>query len=191
MNAILPTLMTVDEFLRWSQAQDRGRYELERGRIVAMQAENVRHVRTKLRVVNALAAAIQRANVPYFAMTDGMAVRLPGQRAYEPDASIAPLPEPPDDAMELSNPVAVFEVLSPTPKSVRRDLTEKVVGYGLVPSIAHYVVIDPEERAVLHYTRRGDLLVPPAAPVEDVLRLESIGIEVPLEDMLSPKPTTR
>ena len=189
MNAILPSLMTVDEFLRWSQAQDRGRYELERGRIVAMQAENVRHVRTKLRVVNALAAAIQRANVPYFAMTDGMAVRLPGQRAYEPDASIAPLPEPPDDAMELSNPVAVFEVLSPTPKSVRRDLTEKVVGYGLVPSIAHYVVIDPEERAVLHYTRRGDLLVPPAAPVEDVLRLESIGIEVPLEDMLSPKPT--
>ena len=41
MNAILPTLMTVDEFLRWSQARDGGRYELERGRIVVMQAENV------------------------------------------------------------------------------------------------------------------------------------------------------
>ncbi len=189
MNAILPTLMTVDEFLRWSRAQDRGRYELERGRLVVMQAENARHVRTKLRVVNALAAAIKRANVPYFAMTDGMAIRLPGQRAYEPDASIAPLPEPPDDAMELSNPVAVFEVLSPTPKSVRRDLTEKVVGYALVPSIEHYVVIDPEERAVLHYTRRGDYLVPPAATVEDLLKLESIGIDVPLEDMLGPKPS--
>ncbi len=190
MNAILPTFMNVDEFLRWSQAQDGGRYELERGRIVVMQAENAGHVRTKLRVVNAIAAAIQRANAPYFAMTDGVAVRLPGKRAYEPDASIAPLPEPPDDALELPNPVAVFEVLSPTPKSVRRDLTEKVVGYALVPSIEHYIVIDPEERAVLHYTRRGDLLVPPAAPIEDVLRLGSIGIEIAVDEIFGPKPTT-
>ena len=96
----------------------------------------------------------------------------------------------PDDALEVPNPVAVFEVLSPTPKSVRRDLTDKVVGYALVPSIEHYIVIDPEDRVVLHYKRRGDLLVPPASPVEDMLRLDTVGIEVPIDDMLGPKPTT-
>ncbi len=190
MNAILPSLMTVDEFLRWSQAQDRGRYELERGRIVAMQAENTRHAKTKVLIYNAVARAIEAASVAFYALPDGPMVPIAGKRSYEPDAMIAPLPEVDGDALVVPNPVAVFEVLSPTPKSVRRDLTEKVVGYALVPSIEHYIVIDPEECAVLHYTRRGDFLVPPAAPVDDVLKLDSIGIEVPIDDMLGPKPTT-
>ena len=190
MNAILPSFLNVDEFLLWAQAQDRGGYELERGRVIVMNAENTRHAKTKVRIYNAVVRAIETASVPFYALPDGPMVRIAGQRSYEPDAMIAPLPEAAEDALEILNPVAVFEVLSPTPRSVRRDLTEKVVGYALVPSIEHYIVIDPEERAVLHYTRRGDLLVPPAAPVEDVLRLASIGIEVPIDEMLGPKPTT-
>lgn len=188
MNAILPTLLTVDDFLRWLQAQEHGHYELERGRIVVMNAENAGHAKVKVRIYIALGRAIERAGVPFYALPDGPRVRIPNSRSYEPDVMIAPLPEVTDDTLEIPNVVAVFEVLSPTPKSVRRDLTEKVVGYALVPSIAHYVVIDPDERAVLHYTRRGEYLVPPAAPVEDVLKLDSIGIEVPIEDMLGPKP---
>ena len=190
MNAILPTFQTVDAFLRWSAAQDHGRYELERGQIVVMQAENTRHAKTKVRIYNALVASIERSGVAYYALPDGPKVPISGRRAYEPDAMIAPLPEVPDDALEVPNPVAVFEVLSPTPKSVRRDLTDKVVGYALVPSIAHYVVVDPEDRVVLHYRRRGDLLVPPAEPTADILRLDSIGIEVMIEDMLGAKPKT-
>ena len=186
MNAILPSLMTVDEFLRWSQAQEHGHYELERGRIVAMNAENAGHAKVKVRIYNALGRAIEKTAVPFYALPDGPRVRIPGSRSYEPDVLIAQLPEVAEDALEIPNVVAVFEVLSPTPKSVRRDLTEKVVGYALVPSIEHYIVIDPEERAVLHYRRRGDLLVPPNAATEDVLRLESIGIEVPIDDMLGP-----
>ena len=190
MNAILPTFQTVDEFLRWSAVQENGRYELERGRIVVMQAENAGHVRTKIRIANILAAAIQSAGVAYYSMSDGMTVRVPGGRAYEPDALIAPLPEVADDALEVPNPVAVFEVLSPTPTSVRRDLTDKVVGYALVASIEHYIVIDPADRVVLHFRRRGDLLVPPAEPTVDILRLDAVGIEVAIEAMLGAKPTT-
>lgn len=190
MNSILPTFLNVDEFLLWAQAQDRGRYELERGRIIVMNAESAGHAKLKVRIYNTLVRALETAGVAFYALPDGPRVRIPGSRSYEPDALIAALPEVSDDALEVPNVVTVFEVLSPTPKSIRRDLTEKVVGYALVPSIEHYIVIDPEERAVLHYTRRGDLLVPPAAPVEDVLRLESIGIEVPIDEMLGPKPTT-
>ncbi len=43
MNVMLPNRMNVDEFLRWLEAQDEGLYELERGRIVIMQAENAGH----------------------------------------------------------------------------------------------------------------------------------------------------
>ena len=190
MNAILPTFQTVDEFLRWSAVQEHGRYELERGRIVVMQAENTRHAKTKVRIYNALVASIAKSRVAYYALPDGPKVTVSDRRAYEPDALIAPLPEVADDALEVPNPVVVFEVLSPTPASVRRDLTDKVVGYALVPSIEHYIVIDPADRVVLHFRRRGDLLVPPAEPTVDILRLDAVGIEVAIEDMLGAKPTT-
>ena len=41
MNQILPTPMTVDEFLRWSARQERGHYELEGGRVMAAAARVV------------------------------------------------------------------------------------------------------------------------------------------------------
>jgi Uma2 family endonuclease len=59
-------------------------------------------------------------------------VRVAKDRAYEPDALVAPLPSQPDDALEVANPVIVVEVLSPSPASARRDLTTKVAGYALV-----------------------------------------------------------
>ena len=187
MNAILPTRLSIDEFLRWSLDQERGRYELEAGRIIAMGAESVQHARTRIRLCNALTAAIARASVPCYALPDGMTVPIAEGRAYEPDALIAPLPEVADDAMVVPNPVAVFEVLSPTPTSQRRDLTVKVEGYSRVASILHYIIIDPAERQVLHYKREGAALLPPAAACEADLRLDPPGIEIALDDMLPPR----
>ena len=186
MNALLPTRLTVDEFLRWSLAQERGRYELESGKIIVMQAENARHTKTKQRVYSALAAAIKRAGLPFYAMPDGPTVRIGIDRAYEPDALMAPLPEVEDDALEIPNPIAVFEVLSPAPASMQRDLSIKVEGYGHVATIEHYVIIDPVERHVLHYRRRGNSLAPPAAATEGTLRLDPPGLEIPVDAMLVP-----
>jgi Uma2 family endonuclease len=132
MNQVLPTPMTVDEFLRWSVRQERGRYELERGRVVATPSETIGHVKLKPRVYAALDAAISRAGLPLYALSDGATVRVAKDRAYEPDALVAPLPSQPDDALEVANPVIVVEVLSPSPASARRDLTTKVAGYALV-----------------------------------------------------------
>ena len=187
MNAIIPNLMQADEFLRWSQAQDRGRYELEGGRIVAIEAENVGHITTKRRASDALSAAIAAAGAPCYALPDGAAVRITENRVYEPDALVAPLPMPPDDALEIPNPIIVVEVLSPSPPSQRRDLTTKVEGYGRVATIAYYLVIDPVDRQVLLYRREGGVLVPPAAPCEGVIHLDPPGIEVPVEALLAPE----
>ena len=184
MNAILPVRLTIEEFLRWSEQQDRGRYELLEGRVIDMKAETALHARTRIRLCNALDAAIERTALPAYAMTDGMTVPIAEGRAYEPDALIAPLPQVLDDALEIPNPTAVFEILSPTPTSHQRDFTEKVEGYSRVASIAHYVIINPEQRIVLHYRRQGPVLMPPAAPVDDRLVLDPPGVEVAVEDML-------
>lgn len=52
--------MTVDEFLAWSEGRE-GRFELEDGEVVSKSPQQVGHALTKMRVVNALAAAIARA----------------------------------------------------------------------------------------------------------------------------------
>ena len=188
MNVTLPQPMTVEQFLRWSQRQETGRYELEGGRVVAMPAETFGHVEIKDLANIALKAAVARSGAPYFVLPDGMSVRIAADRCYEPDVIIAPLPRPARDALEVENPIIVVEVLSPTPASMRRDLTTKLEGYARVPSIEHYIVIDPAERVVLHYRRQGAVLLPPEKPVEGALRLDPPGIEVALADLLGPEP---
>ncbi len=189
MNAVLPTFLTVDEFLLWCLQQEGGRYELDAGRIVTLQAENFGHVRTKRCAADALSAAIKAAGVPFYAVPDGPKVRIAERRSYEPDALVGPLPMPPDDVLEISNPVIVLEVLSPTTTSQRRDLTVKVEGYGRVASIEHYIIVDAVERQVLHYRRHGDVLSPPSAPSEGVLCLDPPGIVVAVEALLAPPRT--
>src|SRR5262245_25372517 len=187
MNQILPTPMTVDEFLRWSARQERGRYELEGGRVVAMPSETFGHVRIKQCAYAAVAAAIARANAPCYALPDGVSVRIADNRCYEPDALVAALPKPPDDALEIENAIIVVEVLSTW--SIRRDLSLKVEGYARVASIEHYLVVDPGERAVLHFRRKGEALLPPEQPAEGTLRLDPPGLEIPVADLLGSEPT--
>lgn len=188
MNVILPTRLTIKEFLRWSLEQQRGRYELVDGRIVAMGAETATHAKTRIRLCNALMATVERSGQPVYALPDGMTVPIAEGRAYEPDALIAPLPEIAGDAMEVANPIVVFEILSPTPTSQRRDFTEKVEGYSRVATILHYVIIDPEERLALHYRREGNVLMPPVAPSEGRVRLDPPGLELALADVFPPEP---
>ena len=186
MNVLLPSRMTVDEFLAWSARQDSGRYELEQARVIMQQSQNIAHLRTKQRVVRAHEDAIAHTRLDLYALPDGATVRISADTCYEPDALVAPLPIPDGTSLEVPNPVIVVEVLSPG--SVRRDLVTKAAGYALVRSILHYLVVDPADRVVLHYARKGDMLAPPAAPSEGTLRLDPPGLEIPVEDMLTPAP---
>lgn len=184
MNAILPVRLTVDEFLRWSADQESGRFELEGGAIVTMPSETVEHTGTKQQLFVALREAVARSGLPFYAMVDGPSVRISEDRVYQPDGLIAPRPRPPKGSLEISNPIAVFEVLSPTPKSVRRDLTTKLAGYSGVATIEHYVVIDPDERLVIHFRRRGDRLDLAGELQQGPFRLDPPGIETTVESML-------
>ena len=135
MSIALPTRMTVDEFLAWAIRQEKGRYELFDGRVVMQQSQNWDHAQISLRIYNVLATAIERANLPFYAAPMGMTVRIARHHAFEPDALVAPLPQPRGSDPEIPNPVIVVEVLSPS--TARRDLTDKLAGYFEVPSIEH------------------------------------------------------
>jgi Uma2 family endonuclease len=153
MNIATLPRMTVDEFLSWSVRQPEGRFELEDGRVVLQKAQNVAHLRAKARIFQVLDKAVAAAGLPFYVLPDGATVRLGPRTAYEPDALVAPLPMPPDTALEVDNPVIVVEVLSPS--SVTRDLADKVASYGRHATIAHYLVLDPVEKAILWHARAG------------------------------------
>jgi Uma2 family endonuclease len=149
--------MTVDEFLAWADGRE-GRWELLDGAPVAMSPERVAHVETKLVAANAIAAAIKKAGIPCRLLLDGVAVRVDSRSTYQPDMVIYCGQRLPPNAMEAPNPIVVVEVLSPSARNI--DLGLKVRRYVELPSIQHYLILDPDDRYAIHYARgEGDALL--------------------------------
>lgn len=186
MNIALLHRMTADEFLRWYERQDSGRYELENGRVVMQQSQNFGHLKAKNQILRALEDAIVDAKAPVFAMPDGATVRVDDGRVYEPDALVALLPEPPPETIEIPNVIVVVEVVSPS--SEKRDCVEKARGYATVSTIAHYLIIDPAARTLHHHTRAT--LTSGADPrlvTGSILRLDPPGLAVDLSGLFAHK----
>jgi Uma2 family endonuclease len=146
-----PRRMSVAEFLVWASSQVRGRYELVRGQVVAMAPERALRNRLKAAVVRALEDAINRAGLPCLAYTDGMTVVIDDEHAREPDAAVQCGVAFDPAAMVLEKPLIVVEIVSPS--SERDDTGEKVEEYFSVPSIQHYLIVNPGEKVVVHHAR--------------------------------------
>lgn len=172
--------MSVDEFLAW--AEDRpGRYEFDRGRVVAMAPERAGHARMKFAVQAALAAAIRRGSLPCEMFPDGMTVRIDRDTAYEPDALVRCGALLDADAIEVSDPIVVVEVASPSTKAI--DNGVKLSGYFLVPSVRHHLLVDPGRRLVVHHRRGGDARIETRIVTDGTLTLDPPGIRLALAEL--------
>ncbi len=174
----LPT--TVDEFLRWAQGRE-GRYELHDGHVVAMTPQRAIHARTKHRVARALEDAVEARELPCEVYPDGMTVRIDQSTAFEPDALLR-CGEPLDpDAITVEDPLLVVEVVSPS--SEGSDTGHKLAGYFRMPSIRHYLIVDPAARVVIHHERAEGAEIRTRILTEGTLRLDPPGIEVEIEEL--------
>jgi len=54
----------------------------------------------------------------------------------------------------VSNPVILVEVASPSTRDF--DDTVKLTGYFSLPSVHHYLIVDPEGPPVIHHRRQAD-----------------------------------
>jgi len=169
--------MTVQEFLTWAAAQPRGRYELVRGEIVAMAPERVRHNLVKAAVFRALSDAVARAALPCTVFTDGMTVVIDNDAAVQSNVATDL------DSMILEAPLIVVEVTSPS--SERDDTGDKLVEYFSVPSIRHYLIVNPEKSVVIHHARNdaGDISTRIVSDGE--ISLHPPGMAVSAKDFLA------
>jgi Uma2 family endonuclease len=179
-------LMTVEEFLPWAEGKE-GRWELHDGvpvmissaEPVMMSPERAGHIRTKFRAAKALDGAVAKADLPCEVFTDGLAVRVDARTTYEPDASVRRRPRAPADAVEIADPVIVVEVLSPTTAAI--DHGRKLSGYLSIPSVEHYLILDPERRVAIHHKRGSGDAIETRVISQGAVRLDPPGFEVAVE----------
>nr|CAA6812618.1 MAG: Unknown protein [uncultured Thiotrichaceae bacterium] len=100
--------------------------------------------------------------------------------SYYPDIVAACEDDPDDDPYYRTNPLLIVEVLS---RSTRRtDLKEKFDSYSQIDSLLEYVVVEQDTPWVRVYRRRNHWQLETFG-AEQVLLLESIGLELPVVDI--------
>jgi Uma2 family endonuclease len=180
MTALPQHRMTVDEYLAWAEGQE-GRFELYAGTVYAMAPERARHAEIKLAIHMALAAAIRNRGLPCHVLPDGMTVRVDDSTAHEPDGLVYCGLKLPASALEVPNPIIVVEVLSPTTRKV--DASLKLAGYFRVPSVAHYLIADPDQPLIIHHARGNNDKILTSIVREGALTLDPPGLDLALGDI--------
>jgi Uma2 family endonuclease len=172
--------MSVDEYLAWAQGQA-GRFELFDGVVYAMTPERAAHAEIKLAIHMALVAAIRARGLPCHVLPDGMTVRVDQSAAYEPDAVVYCGSKLPPSALEVTSPIIVVEVLSPSSQHI--DASLKLAGYFRLPSVAHYLIVDPDKPLLIHHSRRSDDSILTRIVRDGVVTLAPPGLELSLSDI--------
>ena len=172
--------MNVNEYLAWALTQP-GRHELVDGEVVVMSPESAGHAAVKFAVQRALLTGIQARRLPCHVLPDGMTVRIDETTAYEPDALVYGGARLPPAAIEVPNPVIVVEVLSPSTRRI--DASAKLAGYFRLPSIAHYLIVDPDKPLVLHHARGSGETILTRVVTQGAIELDPPGLSVAIADI--------
>lgn len=134
-------------------------------------------------VQTALQTGIRRAGVPCHMLSDGMTVRVDRDTAHEPDALVYCGQELPGASVEVPSPVILVEVLSPSTRHV--DASAKLAGYFRIPSVRHYLIVDPDQQLVIHHARGEGEALATRLIRDGSLRLDPPGIELKVGDLFS------
>lgn len=74
----------------------------------------------------------------------------------------------------------------PVACSAAIDHGPKLMGYFSLPSLAHYLILDPERRVAIHHKRGQGDIIETRILSEGVVRLDPPGIEAPVAEMFAP-----
>jgi Uma2 family endonuclease len=173
------TKVTAEEYLAMDRAAE-FRSEYLDGEIIAMSGGSMRHSELGTNLIGEVRAALRKTQCRTF--TSDFRVRVSSRVYTYPDVTVVcGKPLLADERQDiLLNPTVIFEVLSPSTEHYDRGV--KFQQYREVESLQDYILVAQDEIRIEQYTR-GDAntwTLRDYQRTEDVLRVASIGISVPL-----------
>jgi len=168
--------MGMDEFLAWEERQER-RYEFDGFAPVAMAGGTSEHALIQIDLTTALRT--RRRGVPCRAYGSELKIMAAGSIRY-PDAFVVCSPVP-RGTMVITEPVVVFEIVSPSSSSVDRIV--KVREYGNPPSIQRYVILEQTSQAATVFTHLNGHWAGEVFDGDIALEMPEIGISLPLTEL--------
>ncbi len=85
------------------------------------------------------------------------------------------------DQIDVPNPIIVVEVLSPT--SEKYDTGAKLAGYFQVPTVRHYLIVDPLGRLIIHHARQDDATILTRIHTDGAINLTPPGLTLAIADV--------
>ena len=180
MTALTKMRMTADEFTAWALEQPKGnRYELFDGEVFPMSPERVGHTRVKSLIWLRLREALRGRGLECEALGDGISVRVDSRTVYEPDVSVRCGDRLDGETIEISDPVILVEVASPSSQAV--DAGAKLEGYFRLPSVKHYLIVNAKSRTIIHHARIEGERIETRVVRSGPLALDPPGVVVQIE----------
>ena len=176
MNVALRRPMTLAEFLEWEDRQEL-RHEFDGFRPVAMTGGTAAHAAIARNLLFQLTGALRgKPCQPY---GGDLKIEVAGRIRY-PDAFVVCTPVP-NAAKIVTDPVVVFEVLSPSTSTV--DFVDKNGEYRETSSIQRYVILEQTRARAVVFSRKGADWVSEMVRREGVLDMPEIGIRLTVADL--------
>ncbi|WP_158928561.1 Uma2 family endonuclease [Acidisphaera sp. S103] len=169
MSIALRAPMSLEEFLAWEERQEFDGFEP-----VATTGGTSDHSAIERNLIFSLTGRLRgKPCQPY---TSNLKIFVAGSIRC-PDAFVVCSPIP-RGTLVVTEPVVVFEVLSPSTAST--DIGVKNEEYRDTPSVKRYVMLAQDRQLATVFTRVGDDWVGHIVSGDAILGMPEIGIDVPL-----------
>jgi Uma2 family endonuclease len=158
------------------------KHEFIAGEVVAMSGGTIAHGRLIGQVSGLLRDALKGR--PCLVLPAEVRVRIrAADRATYPDLHVVcgAVESDPDDSVAIVNPTVIVEVLSDS--TADADRGDKFAAYRRLKSLREYVLVSQHEKRIDVYTRDGRRWVLDEYGAGEKLRLESIGIELVVDEV--------
>ena len=173
MSDVVEKRMTLAEFLQWDDGTDT-RYELVRGKTVAMAPPGAKHSVIVSRICGTLEAGLKRPC--YVGMNAGV-IRPDRDDTFHVADLVVSCTALQADSPTIPQPAVIIEVLSPS--TAEHDRGGRLYDYRRISSVQEIALVASEQRHVEVWRRRGAKWEVEDLIGDAALELSAVGITIP------------
>ena len=177
MNLAVPTPMSLTQFLKWEERQEL-RYEFDGTRPIAMVGGTRAHAAIQRNLAFALTGRLRGKPCQFFG--SDLKIKAAENSCRYPDG-IVTCTGGENASTIVSDPVVIFEVLSPS--TAANDRIVKAREYQATPSVQRYVMLEQDSVNAVVYARSGDAWTHEILVADSILALPEIGVDLPLAEL--------